>query len=267
MLQKAIAMGVLLLSISTSYAGILSKEGKWYGYWGWNRAEYSNSDLHLTGSGYDFTLYDVEAVDKPSVTGFDPYFAPSRLTIPQTNGRIGYYLTDTLSISFGIDHMKYVMVQDQTVNIEGSIYTGQGFYGDYVAGDTQTLTTDFLKFEHTDGLNFISFEFEQYLPVWVADKGSAALSAYWGAGVAIMYPRTNTTLMGQDRYDQFNVAGYGMSVKVGAEMLFKNDFFMRLFVKTGQIDMDNVRTTSNSSDNLSHEFSFLETAIVFGLNF
>ncbi|MDH5517964.1 MAG: hypothetical protein OEY36_09150 [Gammaproteobacteria bacterium] len=267
MYQKLVAVALLVFFSSSSQAGLLNKEGKWYGYYGWNRAEYSNSDLHLTGNGYDFTLYDVQATDRPTPTALDPYLNPAGLTLPQSNGRVGYYLTDTFSVSFGNDHMKYVMVQDQTVTIDGTISTGEGFDGTYAAGTPQQLTTDFLTFEHTDGLNFISFEFEHFLPLWLQQQAEVALSAYWGLGYAIMYPKTNATLFGRERNDQFHTAGYGLSIKAGAEVLFKYDIFMRVFVKTGQIEMNDVRTTSSSSDKLTQEFSFLQTAIVFGMNF
>ena len=37
-------------------------KGKFYFYWGWNKAQYTNSDLSFKGDDYDFTLYDVAAV-------------------------------------------------------------------------------------------------------------------------------------------------------------------------------------------------------------
>lgn len=270
MFKKVLAVALLLLAFSASQAGVLNKEGKWFGYYGWNRANYSNSDLHLTGNGYDFTLYDVQAQDRPTPTALDPYLNPTGLTLPQSNGRVGYYLSDTLAITFGNDHMKYVMQQSQTVKIDGSISNGLGFDGTYSAsaGDTIDLTdSSFLTFEHTDGLNFISFEFEHFLPFWIAEEGKSALSAFWGLGYAIMYPKTNATLFGQTRNDRFRVAGYGVSLQLGTELLFKNDYFMRLFVKTGYIEMNDVRTTSDPADKLEQNFTFDQIAMVFGVNF
>lgn len=43
------------------------------------------------------------------------------LTIPQFNFRIGYNINSKFQISLGTDHMKYVMVQNQTVKINGNI--------------------------------------------------------------------------------------------------------------------------------------------------
>jgi hypothetical protein len=54
-----------------------------------------------------------------------------KMTIPQTNFRIGYFINDHYSIALGVDHMKYVMAQNQVANITGNINTGTPFDGVY----------------------------------------------------------------------------------------------------------------------------------------
>ena len=44
----------------------LTNKGKFFVYWGWNWASYSDSDIRFKGSDYDFTLSDVTAQDTPS---------------------------------------------------------------------------------------------------------------------------------------------------------------------------------------------------------
>jgi hypothetical protein len=85
-------------------------KGKMYIFWGGNRESYSSSDIHFKGDDYDFTLYDVQAHDKAKGWHLD-YVNPARMTIPQTNLRIGYFINDHYNISIGFDHMKYVMTQ------------------------------------------------------------------------------------------------------------------------------------------------------------
>jgi hypothetical protein len=36
-----------------------------------------------------------------------------------------------------------------------------------------------------------------------------------GVGVGLLYPKTNATLLGKERYDDFHVSGYGTSLKAG----------------------------------------------------
>ncbi len=116
-------------------------KGKFYFYWGGNRDYFTKSDIRFQGDNYDFTLYDVEAQDKPKGWHID-YINPARMTIPQTNLRVGYFLTDNYNISLGVDHMKYVMNQDQAVRYSGN-YPDRGAYGEAIANDQVLLTEDF----------------------------------------------------------------------------------------------------------------------------
>ncbi len=48
------------------------------------------------------------------------YINPMEMTIPQTNFKLGYFINDHYNISIGVDHMKYVMTQDQKTAISGT---------------------------------------------------------------------------------------------------------------------------------------------------
>jgi len=54
---------LLLLTLNCSAQGPATdradRTGKVYVYWGWNRAIFTDSDIHFTGDQYDFTLRDV----------------------------------------------------------------------------------------------------------------------------------------------------------------------------------------------------------------
>jgi hypothetical protein len=131
-------------------------KGKFYIFWGGNRESYSKSDIHFKGADYDFTIYDVSAHDKPKGWHLD-YLNPARMTIPQTNLRIGYFITNHYNISIGVDHMKYVMYNDRRVDYSG-YYPNAGTYNENPANGQLTLDEDFLLFEHTDGLNYVNTE-------------------------------------------------------------------------------------------------------------
>ena len=68
-------------------------KGKIFFYLGGNGADFTKSDIRFQGENYDFTLYDVKAKDKPKGIHID-YINPARMTIPQTNFRIGYFFSD-----------------------------------------------------------------------------------------------------------------------------------------------------------------------------
>lgn len=266
--MKHYLLGIFLLVsfLQSAQANVLEKKGKWTVYYGYNRATYTKGDYHLTGNGYDFTLKNVSAHDRQSDLGADPYADPFAWSVPQNNIRFSYFLTDTLAISFGNDHMKYVMDSNQIVDFQGSINTGESG-GAYDRSGNQKVNTDqILTFEHTDGLNFVSVEMEQFKPLWLSTKGTHAFSLFWGPGLAIMYPKTNSKLFGRARNDDFHISGTGYSVKVGVEYIF-NRWFTRLATKVGHINMDRAWTTSSSSDRLSHKFDFTQTFLVIGLYF
>ena len=272
MIRAFLQRSLLLLSVSAvlpaQAAEGMRTQGQWYGYWGWNRATYSDSDIHFHGDDHDFTLYQVKAKDHQTDESvnelFHSYLNPGRMTIPQYNWRLGYFVTDNWSVSLGFDHMKYVMVQDQAVEASGAIQR-EGFERDYQPGDTEVLDEDFLTYEHTDGFNMISLETERFLPVWRwGDKMDLALFAGFGGGV--LYPKSNVKLLSGERNDEWHVAGYSGSVKFGFEATLWKQFFFRFTGKYGYADMNDV-LTSSQGDKADQTFYYDEYIGAFGLRF
>jgi hypothetical protein len=248
-----------------------SNKGKFIISWGGNRDTYSRSDITFKGNDYNFTLKDVKSHDKPKGYHID-YINPTRMTIPQTNFKVGYFITDHYLVSIGVDHMKYVVTQNQFTNIQGTInlpqdQAGASFNGDYNNVPIQ-LTDDFLKFEHTDGLNYINTEISRvddissFFEIKNTDKIQINLTE--GIGGGVLYPKTNTTLLGKERYDEFHVAGYGISARAGLNITFFKHFFIQADLKGGYINMNDIRTTKSSSDSASQEFFFLQRIISVG---
>ncbi len=165
--------------------------------------------------------------------------------------------------------MKYVMPNFKTVQINGTIDASTPFDGVY--NDEDILVTDqFLMFEHTDGLNYINVElnrFDNLNTLWNFDTAFMDVNITEGIGVGIIYPKTNVTLFGGERYDDFNVAGYGVSAKVGLNLTFWKHFFIQSDYKFGYINMNNIRISANKSDEASQSFTFFETTIMFGYRF
>mgnify|MGYP006935335005 CR=1 FL=1 len=236
-------------------------------YWGWNWGWYSNSNISFKGDNYNFTLDKVVANDRQSKFNFNKYFNPKTITIPQYNFRIGYFISDHYSISFGIDHMKYVMQADQVVKISGNIDSTGTIYDGSYNDDYITLTEDVLIFEHTDGLNYINAEFRRFDEIVNLNKVRINLTE--GIGIGALYPKTNTTLLNNKRYDEFHLAGYGISAVVAVNVTFYKYFFIQSEFKGGFINMPDIRTTMFATDKASQNFFFTQLNIVFGatLNF
>lgn len=241
-------------------------KGKMYVYWGGNRESFTKSDIRFKGADYDFTLYDVEAHDKPKGWHVD-YINPARMTIPQTNFRVGYFISDHYNISIGVDHMKYVMAQNRAVDFTG-VYANSGSYGEILPNDQVLLTEEFLTFEHTDGLNYVNTEFARVDDISnllkLPNTDKFQINIIEGVGAGVLYPKTNTKLLGKERHDDFHISGFGISAKVGLTFTFFKHFFIQTELKGGYINMNDIRTTKDSSDSASQEFFFLQRIVAFG---
>ena len=241
----------------------MQRKGNFFGGWGWNRSVYTNSDIHFRGEDYDFTLYNVQAKDRQTHFEAKTYFGLKTLTIPQTNMKLGYFINDHIAITAGFDHMKYVMVQNQSVSFEGSI--DDKTYMDMVVNDAVKLTPQFLTFEHTDGLNYLLTEIEFYQGIY--SGGFLDVSAYGGLGAGALMPRSNVKLMGYPRNDEFHFAGFGTNIKCGAEVLLGNHFYVRGEAKCGYINMPDIVTREESiNDRASQQFGFAAIDVMIGFN-
>jgi hypothetical protein len=163
--------------------------------------------------------------------------------------------------------MKYVMIQNQSARITGNY--PNSFNSTVISNGMVDLTDEsFLTFEHTDGLNYVNSEFSRVDDISklfkINDTDKIQVSLTEGAGAGILYPKTNVALMGQERHDDFNVAGYGVSLKAGLNITFFKHYFIQAELKGGYIDMQNIKTTFNNADSASQHFMFFERVIAFG---
>jgi len=251
-----------------------SRKGEWFLYWGWNFSTYDTSDLTFTGPGYDFTLKDITAKDRPSKLSTD-YINPLELTTPQFNFRFGFFIKDNYSISLGWDHMKYVMDIPQTVNVEGYINTtiskpaiATGTYAGTYNNTPLTVKSDMLTFEHTDGFNYVSTEVERYDDIWVAKNQQNMLTLETGVGAGFMIPRTDVRLFGVGENNFWNFAGYGVSLKAGLKFHFTKKFYLQNTTKIGYTDLWAIHTTGrNDIDKASQTIRYLENFTALGFQF
>ena len=241
-------------------------KGKFFISWGGNRDSYSKSDITFRGKDYDFTLENVQAHDKPKGWHVD-YINPARMTIPQTNFRMGYFISDHYSVAIGVDHMKYVMSQNKAVDVNG-YYPNPGSYDELLVDNQVLLTEEFLKYEHTDGLNYVNTEFSRHDDISsifkIVNTDKIQVNLTEGIGFGLLYPKTNTTLLGKERHDDFHVSGYGTSLKAGLNVTFFKYFYIQGELKGGYINMQDIRTTQSTEDSASQDFFFFQRIIAVG---
>lgn len=264
-------------------------KGKFFVSWGGNRDSYTKSDVNFRGKDYNFTVNDMKAHDKPKGWHLD-YVNPANMTIPQTNFRMGYFFSDHYSVSVGWDHMKYVMTQNQIANVTGNInlpadQAGSFYNGDYInrpvdmslygaqeggidKGSVQGNPPAFLMYEHTDGLNYINTEVSRHDDIsklfGITNTDKVQINLTEGLGAGLLFPKTNTTLLGKERHDDFHVSGYGLSAKAGINFTFFKYFYLQGELKGGYINMQDIRTTQSSEDKASQDFFFFQRIIAVG---
>lgn len=234
-------------------------------FWGWNSSVYSKSDIHFKGNGYDFQLDNVAAHDRQTPFKLGIYLNPTNLTIPQVNYRITYFIKDNLGFTLGMDHMKYVMDQDQTVDFKGHIEDPK--YASMVKdGKVDLSDANFLTFEHTDGLNYINLGVQKYHNV--INKKNLDLFLSYGAGIGALLPKSNVQLMGNERSDRFHLAGFGTDIRAAVSLVAWRHVVLQLEGKYGYINMPDIKSTlNNKPDKASQDFTYGEVDFGIGYTF
>ncbi len=234
------------------------QKGDFSFYWGYNRAAFTTSDITFTGPGYNFTLQDVVAYDRPTAFEADVYFNLTSISIPQYVYRIGYFVNSNWSVSVGVDHMKYVMPEDLLLQINGTINQPNNPYNGVYSNNQILVADTFLSFEHTDGLNYIDLGADYFYPFYTNKSGNFSAELLAGGGFGVLIPKSNVRLMNGTRNDEFHLAGYGLHANAGFQLNVWRHLFFRSQAKAGYIHMPDILTTPGDvQDRASQHFWFV----------
>lgn len=236
-----------------------------FAYWGYNRAQFTTSDIRFTGRNYDFILHQVVARDKPEPFTLGNYFKPKNVWIPQYNYRVGWFLNECWSFSVGLDHMKYVVVKDQSVFMSGTISPDRSARYALNDGKEVRITPDLLTYEHTDGLNLLAADADHYNRISRGGKGNNALYFTQGLFIGPVIPRTDVRLFGEGINNKFHLAGYGTGAQLGLFALFADRVFLRANMRAGYIELPSVLTTGKAEDRAAQHFWFMEENVMLGV--
>jgi len=253
-------LALLLTAPALMRAQAPAHAGELFLYWGYNRSQFSRSDIHLEGPSYSFTLHAVEATDRPHPFAWDTYFNPRYIWFPQYVYRLGWQFREQWSVSLGLDHMKYVVRPDQAVDWSGELKPGW----ERRPGDRMVLDNATLSYEHTDGLNLLSVDLDRYHRLWASVRGTADLRLFAGVHGGPVICRSDVRLFGEGLNNRFNVAGFGVGAQAGLHISFARHFFVRNVLRAGWMDLTRVLTTGRAEDRASQHFGYLEHAIMAG---
>ena len=239
-----------------------------YLYWGYNRDRYSNSNIHIYGKGFDFNIRDVGAHDKQAPFSANVYFGPTSLTIPQYNYRLGFFTKYNIHVSVGMDHMKYVAAQNQTVIMNGYIDpTISQQYGGVYNNKAVVLSPDFLTLQHTNGLNAATLDIAWMLPIYHTKSDILHIGWNFGTGGMCMVTRTQVHFLGVWYPNYFHLSGLTWNAYTGPRIDLWKCFFFAAELKAGYVDIRWAPFEGNDQSGVVHHFTFMEYYIVGGLSF
>ena len=253
---------LLLCFQSQTYGQIIEKKrpkGQLYFSWGYNKDWFSKSNIHFKSIGnddYDFTLNDVKAHDRPE---FDRVFDWD-ISIPQFIYRLGYTFPKRPDIGFEIsfDHAKYILTQNQVVHVYGKIHEN------FVDKDT-ILSRNFIRFEHTNGANFLMLSFIKKNRLLFNATGTRELFSLIKPGAGIVIPQSQVALFGRDQNNKYHIAGYVFGVDLELRYEYKKHFLIETGFKGVFANYLDVLSVGDAKAN--HSFFCLEYLVAIGYQF
>ena len=207
------------------YANGQNKIGDFYITWGYHSDHYTRSNLHFKDNqtdDYNFTLERAKAKDKPDMHDF--FNTP--LTVPQYSFNFGYFFAkkSDWGIEVSWDHLKYVVIDNQTMHLKGDI-RGKHY-------DLDTLVTPgFVHFEHTNGNNYGMISGVKRFPLMGGKHNRVyRLSLLTKVGIGGLVPKTDSYIFGQHNDGPFRLSGY----VIGVSGCLRYDFY-RFFYLEGSM--------------------------------
>lgn len=274
-MKKLILLAVLSVIGLNAQAQYTSKKkstapGTLFFYWGYNRSIYTPSTIRFIGPGYDFKLKGVEAADRPS-TNINEYINFNSITVPQFDVRVGYNFKRNWAISFGYEHMKYVMKHGPTYFLSGSINPGidlaNGWSGTY-SGDSIVTNENSFHYENTNGLNYINVQLTNVFKIYSSEKGNFAITTLMGVGAGPILSYNDFTFAGEKSMETVSLSGFGASGHFGLRAEFFKHLFVAANIQGGFMGQYRVKTRPNDYDSHAKQaFLYGQRDIVVGALF
>ena len=163
---------------------------------GYNGDHYAKSDLRIEqpSVGSDFMFGGVQARDSSpwgNIIGHS-------LFVPQYNVRAGVFFNARWGLEVALDHMKWIVKQDQVVPMTGTLNAAP-------VDTPVTLTTDVLRYQLNNGANPVFINAVRRVQLRGEPKRTGSISFLAKAGGGPAMPHTENELFGQpnDRGFQF----------------------------------------------------------------
>jgi hypothetical protein len=234
---------------------------------GYNNTSFSKSTLKFKGNQYDFQLQSVAASDRNEPYSLN-YLAPSNFNVPQFNIRIGYNFKNFWNISFGIDNMKYRVLDGQSARISGYIAPGidplwSGYFND---GQERVLQTNHFQYHNAGGINLLRLQVSRNLaPLKKFRDGAFAINWMYGLGASAVLSITDFNFEGYRSERVSSLSGYSISAHTGLRFIFFKNFFLQSNFAGGLIHQVKVSTRPNGGSSASQFMAYGSVEGLFGI--
>jgi len=188
------------------------------------------------------------------------YWNVGRLTVPQYDMNLGYMLNDKhdLGIEIGWNHLKYVVIDNQTMHMRGTI-NGQYF-------DKDTLVTpNFVHLQHTNGNNYLLFSLVKRKKLLVGRHFGISAIGKIGAGPMISY--TISTINNSHDNGRFHYHGWVTGASVGVRVNIYKYFFLQTDLQGAYANYTNTEMGEERTGRSTQHFYSLQYMWEGGLNF
>lgn len=167
-------------------------DGEWYVSWGYNTETWAPVDIHIRqpSLGNDFTVHDVKAHDEP---GWQENLLKKGITVPQYQFVIGRFVNKkkTVAVELNFDHTKYTSTNNQKARVSGVI-DGKP------VDEIRTLDPETFRYHLHNGANHVMANVVGRLPLIGRPERRLSVSGIAKAGVGIMLPHSDNTVLGQE---------------------------------------------------------------------
>ncbi len=237
-------------------------QGTLFGYWGYNRSVFSNSNIRFVGPGYDFALGGAQAHDNQTPFGAT-YFHPLKITVPQYNTRIGYYFKHHWALSVGHDHMKYILADQNEVTLSGRVNPGideTGSWSGTYSGEQITTNRELFHYENSNGVNYLRAELTRTdMLLAFGQERQFVISSNLGVGLGGLISYNDFRFGGKESRKTISMSGYGVSGHLGLRFEFFRHVFFQTNLSTGLHHQMKVRTRANDPTSFArHLYGFAQ---------
>lgn len=179
-----------------------------YFSWGYNEEWYTKSTVHVKQGalGNDFEMVHV---DGHNHKGWDHNFFHEQLTIPQYNYRLGMFINkkQDLGIEINFDHTKYIIADNQQVNVTGKINNAPA-----PATINFSEKNGFYYFLN-NGANFFLINIVKRVGIYHTHDNSLHLDLLGKAGIGPVVPHVQNSFFGQANDPHFQFGGWDMGAE------------------------------------------------------